>query len=414
MVNQPKPIKKNAAQDFVVLANDVHKSFKGSVSSSTLKEHLVHPFSAFRGGRQTRGASVQQVLSGISFQLQQGDFFGIVGRNGSGKSTLLKMLAGIYEPDAGTVHTKGRVVPFIELGVGFNGDLTGGENVYLNGALLGFSRDEVDKKYEEIVAFAELEEAMDKKLKNYSSGMQVRLAFSIATRLAESDVLLIDEVLAVGDAEFQRKCFNYFKGLKKENKTVILITHDMNAVREYCNKAMLINSGKVVVSGKPDKVASAYTRMFQEEDAQGAQLAKQKKRWGSRDVFFAEVTIDKTTLRLEDEYLRIMTVLNSTAAVDEIVAGISIMDSAGVRLFGSNNRIRQQTIKTVKEGEVIRLSWKLPNIFNEGEYTVCVSASDPDGYMYDSWDDAQSFRVYKEQSTSFPVDPLLDLTVERL
>lgn len=412
MSNQPKLSEKILPEE-VVLVEGLHKSFNGGVSSSTLKELIVHPVNAIKGRSRTRHSAAQQVLKGISFQLKHGDFFGIVGRNGSGKSTLLKILAGIYEPDAGHVYTKGRVVPFIELGVGFNGDLTGSENVYLNGALLGFSREEVDKKYREIVEFAELEDAMDKKLKNYSSGMQVRLAFSIATRLAESDVLLIDEVLAVGDAEFQRKCFNYFKGLKKEKKTVILITHDMNAVREYCNKAMLINDGEVVVSGKPDKVASAYTRMFQEEDALASQLAQQKKRWGSRDAYFREVRLDRATLRIDDKVLNVTTTITCVKDMDEIVAGISVMDSAGVRLFGSNNRIRQQMIKSVKSGETVRLMWELPNIFNEGEYTVCVSASDPDGYMYDSWDDARLFKVYKEQSTSFPVDPLLNLVITR-
>lgn len=412
MTKQPQTNGVNT-NDKIVVVRELHKAFGGSSASSTIKENIVHPLAALRGRRQDKRASLQQVLKGISFSLEEGDFFGVVGRNGSGKSTLLKILAGIYEPDKGTVKTKGRVVPFIELGVGFNGNLTGRENVYLNGALLGFSQEEVDKKYEEIVAFAELEEAMDRKLKNYSSGMQVRLAFSIATRLAESDVLLIDEVLAVGDAEFQRKCFNYFKGLKKEKKTVILITHDMNAVREYCNKAMLINNGEVVVSGSPDRVATAYTRMFQEEDAINEELARQKKHWGSKELFFDNVAIDKTILRPEDPELGVRTSIGSSRDVDELVAGVSIMDSAGTRLFGSNNKIRQQVIRNIKSGEVIQMDWVIPNIFNEGEYTVCVSASDPDGYMYDSWDDAVPFKVYKEQSTGFPVDPQLALRVNR-
>ncbi len=190
----------------------------------------------------------QYALQDISFEVPRGEFFGIVGRNGSGKSTLLKILAGIYQPTTGNVIRTGRLVPFIELGVGFNPELTGRENVYLNGAMLGFSSREIDALYGDIVEFAELERFMDQKLKNYSSGMQVRLAFSMATR-AKSDILLVDEILAVGDADFQRKCFNYFRNLKKQNVTVVFVTHDMNAVREYCDRAMLIEDSKIVYIG---------------------------------------------------------------------------------------------------------------------------------------------------------------------
>lgn len=406
-----QPPKKDSLRSIVMSVKGLKKSFSENVSASTIKEAITHPLATIRGKKVTRNNEVQRVLNGIDFSLREGDFFGVVGRNGSGKSTLLKIIAGIYEPDEGQVDISGRVVPFIELGVGFNGNLTGRDNVYLNGALLGFSREEVDAKYDEIIEFAELEETIDRKLKNYSSGMQVRLAFSIATRLAETDILLIDEVLAVGDADFQRKCFNYFKGLKKENKTVILITHDMNAVREYCNKAMLINDGEVVISGKPDEVATAYLRMFQEENTENKQIAEKKKRWGSRDLFFEDVILSKKTLRTQDSLLSVEVVIRSTTKVDEVVAGISVMDNGGVRLFGSNNRIRQKPIKAIKKDEIIRMVWNIPNIFNEGEYTVCVSASDPNGFMYESWDDAKVFTVQKEQSTSFPVDPILELKV---
>ncbi len=174
---------------------------------SSLKGALID---RLKGGKRT--FEKQQVLKDISFEIKQGEFFGIVGRNGSGKSTLLKILAGIYEPDAGHVHLNGRLTPFIELGVGFNPELSGRENVFLNGALLGFSRKEMAMMYDEIVAFAELERFMDQKLKNYSSGMQVRLAFSIAVK-SKSEILLFDEVLAVGDERFQKKCVDVFSDL---------------------------------------------------------------------------------------------------------------------------------------------------------------------------------------------------------
>lgn len=206
-----------------------------------------------------KGYTEQHVLRDINFEVRQGDFFGIVGRNGSGKSTLLKIISQIYTPEHGSVTVKGKLVPFIELGVGFNPELTGRENVYLNGALLGFTRAEIDAMYDDIVEFAELEDFMDQKLKNYSSGMQVRLAFSVAIK-AQGDVLVLDEVLAVGDEAFQRKCDNFFAEIKKDpTKTVILVTHSMDSVKKYCNKAILIKDGEIIASGDKNDVADRYT-----------------------------------------------------------------------------------------------------------------------------------------------------------
>lgn len=198
-----------------------------------------------------------RALDDISFEVKRGEFFGIVGRNGSGKSTLLKLLANIYVPSSGQVTVDGRLTPFIELGVGFNPELTGRENVYLNGAILGLTEKEINEKYDEIVSFSELERFMDQKLKNYSSGMQVRLAFSIAIQ-AHNDILLIDEVLAVGDANFQRKCYKVFKEIKKSGKTVVFVTHDMGAVQDFCDRALMIEDSKVVMIGKPREVALRY------------------------------------------------------------------------------------------------------------------------------------------------------------
>ena len=206
-----------------------------------------------------KGYTEQKVLRDISFEVHQGDFFGIVGRNGSGKSTLLKIISQIYVPEQGTVDVRGKLVPFIELGVGFNPELTGRENVYLNGALLGFTRDEIAAMYDDIVEFAELEDFMDQKLKNYSSGMQVRLAFSVAIK-AQGDILVLDEVLAVGDEAFQRKCDNFFSEVKKDpTKTVILVTHSMDSVKKYCNQAVLIKNGEIIERGDKDVVADRYT-----------------------------------------------------------------------------------------------------------------------------------------------------------
>lgn len=236
----------------VVEVKKVVKSFKIPLEGSNgLKQKLINVLKGRRGYR------VFTPLNGISFTVNEGDFFGIVGKNGSGKSTILKTLAGIYSPQSGSVNVKGSLVPFIELGVGFNPELSGRENVYLNGALLGFSRKEIDVMYHDIVSFAELSDFMDERLKNYSSGMQVRLAFSIAIK-AQGDILLLDEVLAVGDAAFQQKCSDYFEDLKRNRKTVILVTHDMEAVKRFCNKAILIEDGQIKLAGLPQDIADAY------------------------------------------------------------------------------------------------------------------------------------------------------------
>lgn len=236
----------------VIRARGVSKDFLlPHLKHSTIKSSVLH---ALRGRRVLE---LQHALRDITFDIAAGEFFGVVGRNGSGKSTLLKILAAIYQPTSGAVSVRGRLVPFIELGVGFNPELTGRENVYLNGALLGFSRGEMDEMYEDIVSFAELDGYMDQKLKNYSSGMQVRVAFSVATR-AKADILLIDEVLAVGDAAFKDKCFNHFRTLKAKGTTIVFVTHDMSTVREFCDRVILIDGSRLVAEGSANDVAGRY------------------------------------------------------------------------------------------------------------------------------------------------------------
>lgn len=238
----------------IVEISKLTKSFKIPLeASSGVKQQLINILKGRKGYR------VFTPLKDISFTINEGDFFGIVGRNGSGKSTLLKTIAGIYTSNSGNVKVHGSLVPFIELGVGFNPELTGRENIFLNGALLGFSHEEMESMYRAIVEFAELEDFMEERLKNYSSGMQVRLAFSIAIR-AHADILLLDEVLAVGDEAFQKKCYSYFDKLKREKRTVILVTHDMAAVERFCTKAVFIEDGHVKMIGKPYHIAAAYSR----------------------------------------------------------------------------------------------------------------------------------------------------------
>lgn len=242
------------SKNIALEVKNVSKSFRlPTEQASGIKQAFINRV------RGVKGYTEQHVLKDISFTVEKGDFFGIVGRNGSGKSTLLKLISQIYIPDSGEIIVNGKLVPFIELGVGFNPELTGRENIYLNGALLGFSHEEVSSMYNEIVDFAELADFMDQKLKNYSSGMQVRLAFSIAIR-ADGDILVLDEVLAVGDEAFQRKCDKFFSSVKNDrSKTIILVTHSMDSVRKYCNKAMMIRRGKIVAIGSPEDVTNEYS-----------------------------------------------------------------------------------------------------------------------------------------------------------
>ena len=241
------------SNNIAVKVDHVSKYFKlPTEASQSLRTTLVNRFKGIKGYTE------QHVLKDISFEVEKGDFYGIVGRNGSGKSTLLKIISEIYVPEKGKVTIDGKLVSFIELGVGFNPELTGRENVYMNGAMLGFSTEEVDAMYDDIVDFAELHDFMNQKLKNYSSGMQVRLAFSVAIK-AQGDILILDEVLAVGDEAFQRKCNDYFMERNQSGKTTILVTHDMSAVKKYCNKAVLIEHGLVKVVGDPDEVANQYS-----------------------------------------------------------------------------------------------------------------------------------------------------------
>jgi ABC-2 type transport system ATP-binding protein len=243
----------NTQEDVAITVEHVSKSFRlPHERQSSLKGVFIN---ILKGGK--RSFEVQHVLKDVSFTIKKGEFFGIVGVNGSGKSTLLKMIAGIYEPNKGEIYVDGKLIPFIELGVGFNPELSGRENVFLNGALLGFNRKEVEAMYDDIVSFAELEKFMDQKLKNYSSGMQVRLAFSIAIK-AQGDILLIDEVLAVGDARFQQKCFEYFYELKNSNRTVVFISHDLDSVERFCDNVILIEKGVITAAGDAQAVIDKY------------------------------------------------------------------------------------------------------------------------------------------------------------
>lgn len=238
----------------VIEARGLEKSFRvPEHRMDSFKERATHPFARphYR---------VLQALSGLSFDVHEGEFFGILGRNGSGKSTLLKILASIYRADAGTIRMAGRLAPFIELGVGFDPELTGRENAVLNGVLMGLSRREAQSRIDAVLEFAELERFDELKLKNYSSGMMVRLAFAVMVQ-ADADIMLIDEVLAVGDAAFAQKCMDVFHERRRAGKTIMLVTHDMESVQSLCDRAMLIHDGEMRFIGDPEEAARQYYRL---------------------------------------------------------------------------------------------------------------------------------------------------------
>jgi ABC-2 type transport system ATP-binding protein len=387
--------------DIAIKVNKVYKNFKlPHEKADSIKKVFTNPVGYIKN---SGNYEEQHALKDISLEVKKGEFFGIVGRNGSGKSTLLKIIAGIYQPTKGTVQVNGRLVPFIELGVGFNAELTGRENVYLNGALMGFTKKQIDEQYDQIVEFAEIGRFMDQKLKNYSSGMQVRLAFSMAIR-SDADILLIDEVLAVGDADFQRKCFEYFRSLKRNKKTVIFVSHDMNAVREYCDRAVMIEKSELVAEGDPEKIAVEYTRIFTDKDRKVGEQ-ENGKRWGNGALRYTKVIAKPTSLQ-DSQPVKLTLQAEALKQIENPIFGFGIKNSAGQHLLGTNTKIKHLKVPTLKPGERVSVEWEVPNVFADGQYQIDLAIVEADGLTEcDWWEDAVSFTVYKEEKTPYAINP---------
>lgn len=384
-----------------VSVRNLHKSFRlPHEQHSGIKQKIINSLKGVKGYEE------QRVLKGVSFEVNKGDFFGIVGRNGSGKSTLLKLLAEIYTPDSGRVTVNGSLVPFIELGVGFNPELTGRENIFLNGALLGFSRQEMESMYDDIVDFAALEQFMDQKLKNYSSGMQVRLAFSIAIR-ADGDILLLDEVLAVGDEAFQRKCFSYFAELKRKKKTVILVTHNMDSVQQFCTKAMIIEGGRIEHIGKTTDVALKYQELFMNDKEK--QVFKDQQ--VSNDMISCRTEFANLGSELKfDIFLKSKTELNNTV----LTFGINQDNGEQVYRWISDDMLKK-TI-SFKKGEEYKLTFKLQNVFPVGVFTAGVRVKDSNRTRnYAVFDEVRRFEISSRNSHGWDIlwKPREDVKLER-
>jgi len=392
-----------SSKEVAISVKNVSKSFKlPHEQHSGIKQAII---SIFKKNRK-RGYEVQRVLKDISFDIEKGEFFGIVGRNGSGKSTLLKLISEIYIPDKGHIQVNGKLTPFIELGVGFNPELTGRENVYMNGALLGFSNKQMDAMYDEIVGFAELERFMDQKLKNYSSGMQVRLAFSIAIR-ADTDILVLDEVLAVGDEAFQRKCFQYFAELKKKKKTVILVTHSMDSVQQFCTRAMLLESGEIKHIGKTNTVALKYQELFMKEEEKQVFRSEQV----SNDVISCKVDFKDLKSDLQfDVYVKSKADLKNTV----LTFGINQDNGEQVYRWISDDMLNE-TID-FKTGDEYKLTIKLQNVFPVGVFTVGVRVKDKDRTRnYAIFDEVRRFEISNRTTYGWDVlwKPQEDIKLEK-
>ena len=326
------------AQPAAVVVEGVSKTFVlPHERVHTLKERVLHPF---RG----TGHDTLHALRDVSFEVERGEFFGIVGRNGSGKSTLLKCLAGIYATDRGAMYVDGRMSAFIELGVGFNMDLPARDNVLINATMLGLSPREAARRFDRIIDFAELRPFIDLKLKNYSSGMLVRLAFAVMIQV-DAEILLIDEVLAVGDAAFQQKCFDEFGRIRAAGTTVLLVTHDMGAVQRFCKRALLLEEGRVVEIGDPHRVGNRYLEVNFDHDARERSAEEEEDRDPDR---FGDGRAEIVAAHFEDEHGAAAGVLKGgrpcayvfrvrfNAAVEDPIFGFVLQNSRRDTVFTTN------------------------------------------------------------------------------
>jgi ABC-type polysaccharide/polyol phosphate transport system ATPase subunit len=338
----------------------------------TLKERVLHPFT-------TRTYDLLQAVDDVTVDIAAGEFFGIIGRNGSGKSTLLKCLAGIYDIDTGGLAVRGRLSPFIELGVGFNMELTARDNVMINAIMLGLTRKEARARFDGIIAFAELEEFLDMRLKNYSSGMIVRLAFSVAIQV-DAEILLIDEVLAVGDARFQQKCFDEFHRLKREGRTILFVTHDMSAIERFCDRAMLLERGRMIMIGEPTTVARRYNELNFGKTIHEAseQLAGQEQAGQHRDAFivdgwFEDADGTRIPAIAHREWCTACVEVHFNAPLDDPIFGMTLRNDVGATVFATTTALDIGPSGHFGAGETVVVRLRFETWFTQTRYTLTPS-----------------------------------------
>ena len=388
----------------VIDVRDVKKKFRVYTDrGNTLKERLL-----FAGRRKHRD---HWVLKGISFQVRRGEAVGLIGENGCGKSTTLKMLTKILYPDAGSITMNGRVSSLIELGAGFHPDLSGRENIYTNASIFGLNRKEIDSRLEEIIAFSELEEYIDHPVRTYSSGMYMRLAFAVAINV-DADILLIDEILAVGDAAFQAKCFEKMKEIKARGTTIVIVSHALSQIEQLCERSIWIDEGRIRMDGAPRDVHPHYmermSRKNQERRTAETEEEKEKekekdpeaaeqdgegnlKRWGSGEARMTAVTVLDAEGKERHAFtpwepFTIHIDYTAEKVLEDAVIGLALYRGDGTLVYGTNTLIdTSEPVKLERSGSIdLRVdSLRLAN----GQYTVDLALHRPDGFNYDFWRD---------------------------
>jgi ABC-2 type transport system ATP-binding protein/lipopolysaccharide transport system ATP-binding protein len=371
-----------------VLADRVSKTYVlRREQRRTLKEVVL---------RQYAPAERVEALREVSFEVQRGEAFGVIGSNGSGKSTLLKLIAGTSKPTSGRLDVHGRVSALLELGAGFHPDFTGRENAYLNGSLLGLSRKRMDAAMPGVEAFADLGRFFDAPVKTYSSGMYARLGFAVAVHL-DPDVLLVDEVLAVGDEYFQHKCFAKIAELRRDERTIVLVSHDLGSVQRLCERAIWLDAGRVAASGRVRDVIAAYQRTVGErEQRERAARGEVGKRWGSKEVEIVRARVldgaakDAAVLTL-GEPAAIEIAYKNASGVGDAVFGIYVYRDDGVGVYGTNTLMDGAAVPARPEG-VATVRFESLDLL-PGAYDVDVGIIDPQDRYYDYLQKGLSFRV---------------------
>jgi ABC-type polysaccharide/polyol phosphate transport system ATPase subunit len=357
-----RPPVPGAGAPLAIQVEGLHKSFRIPTHRvDSLKERAVRPFSS-------RDYRELHALNGVSFEIAQGEFFGIVGRNGSGKSTLLKLLASIYRADRGTIRMAGRLAPFIELGVGFNHDLTARENVVLNGVMMGLTPKEMRQRLDSVIEFAELGDFAELKLKNYSSGMLVRLAFSVMME-ADADVLLIDEVLAVGDASFQQKCADAFHEMKAAGKTIVLVTHEMSTVESYCHRAMLISDGEIQHIGDPGEVGREYLRLNFEGGNASAKITSAADDLRLHGVWLEDEAGERATNVESGEEILLRAEVELLHDSPGLQIGFTLTNEDGVGVFQFGTATDEDA-GPISAGQRVTVGVRVENLLTPGRYFV--------------------------------------------
>lgn len=387
-----------------LVVDDIHKTFRlPHQRYQTLKERVLHP-------RRARVFDELRAVDGVSVEIAEGEFFGIVGRNGSGKSTLLKCLAGIYPVDTGQVIVNGRLSPFIELGVGFNPELSARENVLINAIMLGLTRRQARERFDEIIAFAELEEFVDLPLKNYSSGMSVRLAFAVSIQV-DAEILLVDEVLAVGDAAFQQKCFAEFHRMKDERRTIVFVTHDMSAVERFCDRAMLIERGVVQMIDEPHRIGRAYNELnfggliHTQDDEDG-------NRWGDQGAaevlacWFEDTHGDRIQAQAQGGRFTVCTEVRFHADVEDPIFALTLRNEVRHTVFVTSSLHHQEETGPFVAGDQVVLRVTLDNWLAPGMYQATPSVARAGGGAdaFDVREDLADFVVHATRVSGGVVD----------